>query len=135
MLSGIGLVVAGAMTLQYYRIPSEGRRKSAFCSTDGGPCSSVLETPQARVFGVPNSLLGIAYYLAMPAAVGLWRFCGARGWLIAAFLATAAGVIFGVYLAHALLFRLRIPCRLCWTSHGINLALLVLLGILSATAD
>ena len=36
-------------------------------------------------------------------------------------------VALGVYLAHSLLFVIRVPCKLCFSAHGINLAILLIL--------
>ena len=32
------------------------------CAREGSSCVTVVKTPYARVFGVPNSLLGVFYY-------------------------------------------------------------------------
>ena len=97
-----------------------------FCRMGEKTCSSVIFTPRARVFGVPNSVLGQLYYLSLLAGLAsrlLWRepFFGA------ALGAAAATVLLGVYLTHSLIFRTKIPCRLCFTSHGINAVIFLLL--------
>ena len=40
---------------------------------------------------------------------------------------SVATVLLGIYLTHSLIFRTRIPCRLCFTSHGINAVIFLLL--------
>ena len=42
--------------------------------------------------------------------------------------ASAMSVGIGVYLSYALVFTLRVPCPLCFTSHGINLAIFGILA-------
>ncbi|MBV8343853.1 MAG: vitamin K epoxide reductase family protein [Candidatus Eremiobacteraeota bacterium] len=90
---------------------------------------SVVKTPRAQLYGVPNSLLGAIYYPALAVAV----------WLIppgAATLAILAAALFAAgtsaYLAYSLLFVTRRECPYCWTAHGVNWALLVLVGWLFA---
>jgi uncharacterized membrane protein len=85
---------------------------------------SIVETARARVFGVPNAALGIAYYAALALLVpalatpGVW-------W--AAFAAAAGAAAFSAYLAYSLLFVTRAPCPYCWASHLANWAILALL--------
>jgi uncharacterized membrane protein len=79
---------------------------------------------------VPNSLLGIFYYLAL------------LGWVLAGpalpaslspffawgVLAVSLGtVLVGFYLIYALMKKLGTHCPLCYLAHGINCLLLVLL--------
>jgi uncharacterized membrane protein len=100
-----------------------------------------LQTSYARVFGVPNSLLGILYYLAVIGWIllpGTWFVVGfsramslARAALWLLIPASVATVGLGFYLIHALRRRLHIDCPLCYTAHAINAVLLALL-ILSA---
>ncbi len=86
---------------------------------------SVVKTPRAHLFGVPNSLLGSLYYPAVAVAVWFVRSqLAAVVLLLAAFSAAAMSVV----LAYSLLFVTRRQCPFCWTSHAVNWALLVLCG-------
>ncbi|MBV8529925.1 MAG: vitamin K epoxide reductase family protein [Candidatus Eremiobacteraeota bacterium] len=84
---------------------------------------SVVKTPRARLFGVPNSLFGIAYYAAL--AVSIWWVRGpfAIGAVLAAALWAAA---VSAFLAYSLLFITRRSCPYCWTSHAVNWSLMAL---------
>jgi uncharacterized membrane protein len=84
---------------------------------------SVVNTPRAHLFGVPNSLLGATYYAAL--AVAVWFVQGPieQIALIAAALAAAAT---SAYLAYSLLFVTRRDCPYCWTSHVVNWTLFLL---------
>jgi len=87
---------------------------------------SVVMSPRAKVGGVPNSLVGLVYYLAMfIAAPALGNPVVREAALIAAALASA----FSLYLAYSLLFVTKRPCAMCWTGHVINWSLLVLLVV------
>ena len=128
MLSGIGLYISAYFTLVYYGVikPSTSLVPS-FCRMEDQTCFTVIQTPYARVFQSPNFVLGIIYYAAL---VGLVS----SGWLtVIPYLAEAVSVIawgtvaLGIYLTYALLYRVKVPCPLCYISHLINLALAILI--------
>lgn len=66
-------------------------------------CGSVMTTPQAEAFGVPNPLLGIAGFAAI-AAVGAALLAGGvvRRWF---WMGVQAGVTFGVVFVHWLIYQ------------------------------
>jgi len=140
------LALAGLVNSFYFTFAYYGRVKKfrwvpeILCARDGSSCVTVVQTPYARVFGVPNSLLGIFYYLAV---LG-WTLGGSRvrdvalhvGSLLvhpASLLIAASGltVALGFYLIFALRRRLHVDCPLCYTAHAINAALLVLLIVVA----
>jgi uncharacterized membrane protein len=100
----------------------------------------VVRTPYARVFGIPNSLLGIVYYVALLVWIGFVpRHLSISGrifrpfetvglWLLGASLLT---VMLGFYLVYALRRALGVDCPLCYAAHAINVGLFVLLILIS----
>lgn len=84
---------------------------------------SVVKTPRAHLFGVPNSLVGSLYYLAVALAVWFARGPAAEIVILAAMLAAA---VTSLYLAYSLLFVTRRSCPYCWTAHAVNWSLLLL---------
>jgi uncharacterized membrane protein len=142
VLSLAGLVISLYFTLAYYgRIRKARWVPEILCAREGSSCVTVVQTPSARVFGLPNSLLGIIYYIALILCVG-------EDWLppvdvqyrdsylvfgpAAIFLPfSAATVLLGFYLIYALRRKLHINCPLCYTAHAINAAILVLLLFLA----
>lgn len=127
----IVLALAGLADALYFTFAYYGRIKKArwvpeiLCAREGSNCVTVVQTPYARVFGVPNSLLGVVYYLL----VILWAAAGppmaAVGWALV--VASAVAVILGFYLIYSLLRRLHTHCPFCYAAHAINAVLLVLL--------
>jgi uncharacterized membrane protein len=129
------LALAGLADALYFTFAYYGRIRKArwvpeiLCAREGSSCVTVVQTKYARVFGVPNSLLGIGYYLLLI----VWALAGAGlGGMIPAFTnaliaASAVTVALGGYLIYALRRKLGIDCPLCYTAHAINAALLVLL--------
>ncbi|MHB8654776.1 MAG: vitamin K epoxide reductase family protein [Terriglobia bacterium] len=139
VLSLVGLANALYFTLAYYgRIKKARWVPEILCAREGSSCVTVVQTPYARVFGVPNSLLGIAYYLYL---IG-WIFTGllfgpmvmvdsravpASNLVLIA--ASAVTVLLGFYLIYALRWKLHTHCPLCYLGHAINATLLVLLVV------
>ena len=132
------LALAGLADALYFTFAYYGRIRKArwvpgiLCAREGSNCVTVVQTKYARVFGVPNSLLGIAYYLAailwVAAPTGLSGVFFAA--LTDALIAVAAGtVILGGYLIYALRRKLGVDCPMCYAAHAINAVLLVLLII------
>jgi uncharacterized membrane protein len=92
---------------------------------------SVVQSPRARLYGgVPNSALGIPYYLAVAAAA--WTVRAPAGAAVV-FAAVAFAAASSAVLAYSLLFVTRRPCPYCWTAHAINWSLAVLVPWLFKT--
>jgi uncharacterized membrane protein len=138
LLAFAGLFDALYFTLAYYgRIQRARWVPEILCASERSSCVTVVKTPYARVFGVPNSLLGILYYAAiiwwagLGGPVGLqfdvgggYHLLRIRGLLV---LASVVTVALGAYLVYALRRTLGVNCPLCYAAHAINLALMVLL--------
>jgi uncharacterized membrane protein len=131
-----GLLNALYFTLAYYgRVKKARWVPPALCAREGSNCVAVVCTFYARVFGMPNSLLGIVYYLALigwiltgggrASAAGTAIWLHGVWWLLLA--ASGVAVVFGLYLTHALWRILRVHCPLCYAAHALNTVLLVLL--------
>ena len=126
-LSALGFVISSYVTGVAFRwVPPDTRWGPPVCRMEEQTCALVVFTPQARLFGPPNSLLGQAFYMALPLAVlaGALDLDWAR---LAIQTISLATVILGLYLTYALLFLNRVHCVLCYISHVINTALFVLL--------
>ena len=110
----------------YHWVAPDTRLIPAFCRMGEHTCATIVFTPQARVFGVPNSLLGQLYYatLAIVAVAG-----GLDEPSIGLVLLGFSGVtvLLGAYLTYSLLFVTRVNCVLCFTSHAINFVVFAIL--------
>jgi len=142
ILSLGGLADALYFTFAYYgRIKKARWVPEILCAREGSSCVTVVQTPYARVFGVPNSLLGIVYYLLVivvdlrgvgkPIDLAFAEThvftASLRGLILTA---SAITVALGFYLVYALRRKLHTDCPLCYTAHAINLALFILLILL-----
>jgi uncharacterized membrane protein len=126
VLSATGLYISIYFTLVYYGvIQAENSIMPAFCSMKTHTCQSVLNTKFARVFGVPNSLLGVIYYLLILVLLfaNLLFVPALSNILVVVAWFTVA---LGVFLTYSLFFIIKTPCPLCLAGHAINLALAVL---------
>lgn len=139
-LSLAGLADSLYFTLAYYGQVKKSRWvPRVLCAREESSCVTVVRTPYGSVLGVPNSLLGIVYYVLLL----VWAMAGqstAFGFQIGmtAYSITfidlmiavgAVTVALGFYLVYALRKILGIDCPFCYAAHAINLALLVLLII------
>ena len=110
-----GLGIASYFSLVYYRIiEADNRWIPPFCRMERGTCIMILDTREAKVLGIPNSVLGMVYY-------GAILFIPIERFEIFFLVASVFSVGLGMFLVHALVYRLRIHCSLCYTAHGINL--------------
>ena len=125
LLSTIGLYISAYFTLVYYGIvKADTKYVPAFCRMDEGSCMLIVHHSDAKVFGVPNALLGIAYYsCVLLFSVGVDGGVLLSGLIVSSLVA----VILGVYLAYSLFVKLRVKCFLCLSSHGINMTIAFLL--------
>ena len=142
-LALVGLADSLYFTLAYYgRIRKARWIPEILCAREGSACVTVVQTPYARVFGVPNSLLGIVYYVLLIAgAMENWTFGVNFDFHFARvvvpfgmailILISAGTILVGFYLVYALRRKLHVDCPLCYTAHAINVAIFVLLIVLA----
>ena len=125
LLSAVGLWISIYFTGVSYRwFPPNVRWIPQVCQLKEASCQLVIHTPRAKLFGVPNSVYGIALYVYL-----LAFFLGAPLPWWPAFVAAGLAVIRSFYLAYSLLFLTRVPCPLCFTTHIINTILFIYLWV------
>lgn len=112
-LAVLGGAVSFHFTLAYYGRVESGEVPPALCQREEETCITILQTPYARLLGVPNSLLGIGFYLLTALVAGLALAEALPPWLwLANLVAAAATVALAPYLVWALVARLQTWCRL-----------------------
>ncbi|MCX7953000.1 MAG: hypothetical protein N2654_05165 [Deltaproteobacteria bacterium] len=120
VLNFIGLV------LSIFLYAQESGANLPFCELGQKfSCAAVLSSPYAKLFGIPNSLVGIWFYaFVMLLFVGLSKnnsFC-----LYAYVLMSLISVLFSLYLAYASIFEIGYLCPYCVGTYIINVANLIL---------
>ncbi|HEY6952691.1 MAG TPA: vitamin K epoxide reductase family protein [Bacteroidota bacterium] len=126
VFSCAGLLISLYFTIVYYK-PAAGidRYVPSFCRIEPESCASLLGTRQARLYGMPNFVLGLLFYTGLvgSALSGiLWKQLH-----LLLVLGSLVSVATGIYLTDVLIVRLKIHCTLCLASHAINLALCLIL--------
>ncbi|MBM4569093.1 Vitamin K epoxide reductase [Rhodococcus hoagii] len=111
----IGLVAAFILTMEKFALAANPNHVPSCSLNPVLNCGSVMSTPQAVVFGFPNSLLGIAGF-SMIAATGVGMVAGARYarwyWLGLQVGLTAA-VVFVHWLIYQSLYVIGALCPYC----------------------
>lgn len=127
------LALAGILISVYFTGVYYGLLKSnvwwmpAVCQMDEKSCQSIIQTPEARVFGVPNFVLGLVFYIL----VILTTIGNFEGFLFELVLAGALfTVILAVYLVYSLRVKLKTDCVLCYTAHVINTLIAIILSFI-----
>ena len=119
-LSAAGLWISVYFTDVYYKwFSPDVFWMPQVCRLDEKTCLNVLGTPRAKLFGFPNSAFGIFLYAYL--ILDIFFFPPQI-----AFVLISLALFRSVYLAHSLIFVTKIPCPLCFATHGINLALFLI---------
>ena len=126
-LAAAGFGISTYFTAVAYRwMRPDTRWIPGFCRMGERTCASIVFTPRARVLGLPNSVLGQLFYAALLAGAPLGLLEQQLPFML--YLgASLVTVALAVYLSYSLLFITRVPCVLCFTSHGINAVIFLLL--------
>ncbi len=128
LLATAGFLISLYFTGVYYGyLRSDVWWIPVFCRMEQQSCVSILQTPEARIFGVPNFVLGLLFYgLLVITILGNYG-----GFILDLLIATAIfTVILAIYLTYTLRVRLRTDCVLCYTAHGINTLIALILIII-----
>jgi uncharacterized membrane protein len=99
--------------------------QSMWCPIVDG-CNTVAQSPYARIFGVPLSYFGLAFYLSMFGLAALLAFDPfSRGLRFGVLLYTAIGVSYSVYGMYLQLSLIRAVCSYCLISAVITVLLFI----------
>ena len=120
VLAAVGLLISSYFTtVAYGWIDPTEKWIPSFCRMGEQTCSRVIFSPRASVFGLPNSLLGQFFYLAILAAT-FANLIFLKPYFLLFLSASFLTVLLGIFLSYSLLYLTRIRCVLCFTSHAIN---------------
>ena len=128
VFASIGFLISLYFSLVHFRVMApDVAVVPRVCRLSKETCQAILSTPDSRLLGIPNFLLGTLYYLTLIllGLLGLIR-PDVRGYEILLMLSFFT-VFLGAYLTHSLLVKLRVMCILCFASHAVNLILAVVL--------
>lgn len=112
-LAVVGAAISFYFTLAYYGKVESRQVPALLCRRAERSCVTILDTPYARLLGVPNAVVGLGFYLLTGAVAGLALAKALPGWLWWVNLAAAAATVLAApYLVWALVARLKVWCRL-----------------------
>ncbi len=117
----VGVAAASAALYGRYRPLPAFLTGPNICRLEDNGCQVLFRTPDAALLGVPNSLLGLIYYLLLVAGLSLYW----PGWLLVG--AATVAFAMSLYLGF-LLLKNRLECRICWTGHAANAVLWITLA-------
>jgi len=112
----LSAIAAGAALYGRYRPLPRFLTGPEICRLEDNGCQALFRTRNAALLGIPNSLLGLGFYLCL--AWGL--VAGWPTWLL--FLAGTAAFGMTLWLG-AVLIREKLECRVCWAGHAANTVL------------
>jgi len=113
ILIGFIAGIVGLVTALY--IFYKKNKKAPLMCPRRSDCTSVVTGKYSTIFGVPNDVLGVAYYLSFSIIFGL-LLTGAAIPLLFIKLIAAIGVLFTIYLVAVQAFVIRIWCLWCLVS-------------------
>lgn len=117
-----GAAAATAALYGHYRVLPGWLTGPEICRLEDGGCAVLFRSPRSRLLGIPNASLGVLLYAAL--AAGLWM-----GWPpLLLFVLTVPAVAMSAFLGYSLIVN-RHQCRICWTGHFANAALMLLLAV------
>lgn len=115
-----GTAAATAALYGHYRVLPAWLTGPEICLLEDGGCAVLFRSPRSALLGVPNAALGLLLYALLAAGLLLhWPV-----WMLAAM--TVPAVAMSAFLGRSLIVNGH-ECRICWTGHFSNAALLVLL--------
>lgn len=122
VLATAGVVVAGYLTVVAF--------DDALLVCGIGDCSTVQNSPYAKIGGIPIALLGLGMYLVLLAlGIARWRWWQQRELLTSVAMGIAlAGTLYSAYLTYLELFVIHAICQWCVTSASLVTALLLVEG-------
>jgi len=89
-------------------------------------CNAVVQSPYARLFGVPASYIGLVFYLYMFGCAALLAFDPfSRGMRLGALVYSAMGVGYSGYFAYLQLVAIRAVCLYCLISAVLTVLLFI----------
>jgi len=122
----LGAVVSLYFTSVYLGMPLPVLKSLAnACRMDTSQCQRVLDTAESHLFGLPNFVLGLLYYLVLMLAY-VFSFPFQAILIIVAW----GVVILSLYLAFQLYFVLKMSCPLCYLSHVLNICIAFILSFI-----
>ncbi|KAA0113326.1 vitamin K epoxide reductase family protein [Mycolicibacterium sp. P9-22] len=133
----VGLVAAATLTIEKIEILIDPSYIPSCSLNPVLSCGSVMTTPQASVFGFPNSLIGIVAFtvVLVTGVLAVARIRLPRWYWGGLAIGTALGVVFIHWLIYQSLYRIGALCPYCMVVWAVTIPLLVIVTSIALRAD
>jgi vitamin-K-epoxide reductase (warfarin-sensitive) len=100
-------------------VKREANYKAICDLSDRMSCMKSIRSDEGKIFGIPNGVYGIGFY----AAIYFATFPQFQSYL---FPLAVLGVLFSLYFAYQLYFKVKTFCVVCTSIYLVNILLLIL---------
>lgn len=138
LIAGVlGLAAAAALTVEKIEILIDPSYIPSCSLNPVLSCGSVMITPQASVFGFPNSLIGIVGFtvVLVTGVLAVARVSLPRWYWAGLTIGTALGTVFVHWLIFQSLYRIGALCPYCMVVWVVTIPLLVIAASIALRAD
>ena len=138
LIAGVaGLVAAATLTVEKIEILIDPSYIPSCSQNPVLSCGSVMTTPQASVFGFPNSLIGIVAFtvVLVTGVLAVARITLPRWYWGGLAIGTALGVVFIHWLIFQSLYRIGALCPYCMVVWAVTIPLLAIVTSIALRAD
>ncbi len=112
----LGVLLSAYLLYVDWKVRGHKEYKAVCDITDTASCTAVARSEYSHVFGLPNAVLGLLYYVL----VGILAHFGLYA---LAFAVSVPAILMTAYLAYVSYFRIRKICLVCHATYLINLAI------------
>ncbi len=118
ILAGLGLALSLYTLYLHWKLKRDAQYKAVCDLSDRMSCMKSIRSEEGKIFGIPNGVYGIGFY----ALVLLATLPPLQTYLAPL---AVLGVIFSLYFAYQLYFKVKTICIVCTSIYLVNLLLLV----------
>ncbi|MGU3650511.1 vitamin K epoxide reductase family protein [Mycolicibacterium sp. A43C] len=138
LIAGVlGLAAAATLTIEKIEILIDPSYVPSCSLNPVLSCGSVMVTPQASVFGFPNSLIGIIAFtvVLVTGVLAVARVSLPRWYWVGLTVGSALGVVFVHWLIFQSLYRIGALCPYCMVVWAVTIPLLVTVASIALRAE
>lgn len=138
LIAGVlGLAAAATLTIEKIEILIDPSYVPSCSLNPVLSCGSVMVTPQASVFGFPNSLIGIIAFtvVLVTGVLAVARVSLPRWYWVGLAVGSALGVVFVHWLIFQSLYRIGALCPYCMVVWAVTIPLLVMVASIALRAE
>ena len=138
LIAGVlGLAAAATLTIEKIEILIDPSYVPSCSLNPVLSCGSVMVTPQASVFGFPNSLIGIIAFtvVLVTGVLAVARVSLPRWYWVGLAVGSALGVVFVHWLIFQSLYRIGALCPYCMVVWAVTIPLLVIVASIALRGE